>query len=161
MMTKETLLIITSVLQPFGDPPTKKKVVLSVFAVWIIASLLALLPALEQDTNNFHQSAIIKPIMYFKQPDVTFNDLKLLASKFFVYHPELKNITEIQRDEILITNSWSLLSGFLNKTMDGEFTIDGYFGYVFPFNFRRINKVLRACPKNEINDWIQMVGNSK
>ena len=125
------MLLNTGILQPFTDRPTKKMVALSIFAVWIIASLLALLPALEQDTNNFHQSAIIKPIMYFKQPDATFNDLKLLASKFFVYHPELKNITEIQRDEILITNSWSLLSGFLNKTMDGGFRIDGYFGYVF------------------------------
>ena len=83
---------------------------------------------MEQDTNSFHQSAIIKPIMYFKQPDVTFNDLKLLASRLFVYHPELKNITKMQRNKILNTNSWSLLSSFLNETIDGGFEIIGSFG---------------------------------
>ena len=120
--------IIPTVFQPFTQQPKKKTIILSIAAVWVVSFALALIPALEKHSHDFYQSVSIKPNVYFKQREVTFKDVRLLASKLFVYNPELKNVSKIERDEILKTNSWILLGDFLNKTVSGGFEINGFYG---------------------------------
>ena len=86
------------------------------------------MPVLEQRTDTFYQYAVLKPNLYFEQPEATLEDLEMLARKLFVYHPALRNITNMQRDEILNSNSWEILSDFLNNTIIGGFDIDGLYG---------------------------------
>ena len=115
-------------LQPFSSQIKRRYVKLAIACVWVISSGLALIPTVEKYSTTFYQSVNIKSSLYFKQLDVSSQDLVLLASKLFVYQPELKNMTKMEREAILNTNSWSTMNDFLNKTIKGGFEIDGSYG---------------------------------
>ena len=117
-------------LQPFKFLPRKRVVIFLIAFSWIASLAIALIPALEQHDHVFYQKAVFrsKTHMYFKNIDITFDNLKLFVNKLHDSYPALINTTMDEKMMINESKSWITLFNILQTKFASDFKPEGYFG---------------------------------
>ena len=84
---------------------------------------------MERDGSMFYQTAVMKRNHFFSSWDASFKTLKSFTMKLIQFHPNMRNLTESDVNDIINTESWQTLTDFLADRYSERFQFTNYYGY--------------------------------
>ena len=84
---------------------------------------------METDGHTLYQSVHMEQNPFFRSWDVSFDTLKSFTLKLLQFHPDMKNLSHLQVEDIVNTESWLVLTKFLQSHYSENLTPKGYYGY--------------------------------
>ena len=96
--------------------------------IWAFSLCVAVGPLMEQGGHMFYQTALVKQNLFFDSWDISYDTLKVFATKLLQFHPNMKNLTESEVQTVLTTSSWNVLAEFLTSRYKDNFELTSYYG---------------------------------
>ena len=114
--------------QPFTVHPKRNHVCFGILLIWIFSLAIAAGPLMETDNHMIYQTALMNQNPFFRSWDVSFDTLQRFTIKLLQFHPNMKNLTDLDVEAVANTKSWLVLSNFLQSRFSENFTPKNYYG---------------------------------
>ena len=115
-------------IQPFTIHPKRTHVCQGIVFIWVFSFAIAVGPLMEKNNHMLYQTALMEQNPFFRPWNVTFDTLKSFTIKLIQFHPNMKNLTNLDVETVVNTKSWLVLTKLLKSRYSEKFIPKSYYG---------------------------------